>query len=102
MYPLETHTEMYMFSCSVMSDSFVTPWPVACQAPLSMGFPRQESWSGLSFPSPCYLPDPETETASLESPALAGGFVPTESSGKPPRCTLVYKYIKLDTFFNKS
>ena len=93
---------MYMFSCSVTSDSFVTPWPVACQAPLSMGFPRQESWSGLSFPSPCYLPDPETETASLESPALAGGFVPTESSGKPPRCTLVYKYIKLDTFLNKS
>ena len=74
MYPLETHTSMYTFSCSVMSDSFVTPWPVACQAPLSMLFPRQESWSGLPFPSACYLPDPEIETASLESPALAGRF----------------------------
>ena len=35
-----------------MSDSFATPWTVAHQAPLSMGFPRQEYWSGLPFPSP--------------------------------------------------
>ena len=35
-----------------MSDSFVTPWTVACQVPVSMGFPRQEYWSGLPFPSP--------------------------------------------------
>ena len=40
-----------------MSDS-VTPWTVAHQAPLSMGFSRQEYWSGLSFPSPGDLPDP--------------------------------------------
>ena len=39
-----------------MSNSFVTPWTVACQAPLSMGFPRQEYWNGLSFPSPGDLP----------------------------------------------
>ena len=54
-----------------MSDSFVAPWTVACQAPLSMGFPRQEYWSGLSFPSPGDLPDPGMESVS---PALAGGF----------------------------
>ena len=41
-----------------MSDS-ATPWTVAHQAPLSMGFPRQEYWSGLPFPSPGDLPDPE-------------------------------------------
>ena len=41
---------MLLFSCSVMSDS-VTPWTVACQAPLSMGFSRQEYWSELPFPS---------------------------------------------------
>ena len=41
-----------------MSDYFGTPWPVACQAPLSMGFPRQEYWSGLPFPPPGDLPDP--------------------------------------------
>ena len=39
-------------SCSVVSDSFATPWPVALQAPLFMGFPRQEYWSGLLIPSP--------------------------------------------------
>ena len=40
-----------------MPDSFVTPWTVACQAPLSIGFPRQEYWSGLPFPSLGDLPD---------------------------------------------
>ena len=50
-----------------MSDSFATPWIVACQAALSTGFPRQEYWNGLPFPSPGYLPDPGIEP---ESPAL--------------------------------
>ena len=50
-----------------MSDSFATPWAVACQAPLSMGFPRQGPWSGLPFPSPGDLPDPSIKPAS---PAL--------------------------------
>ena len=40
------------FRCSVMSDSCLTPWTAACQAPLSMGFSGQEDWSGLPFPSP--------------------------------------------------
>ena len=44
-------------SHSIMSDS-VTPWMVACQAPLSMGFSRQEYWSGLPFPFPGHLPNP--------------------------------------------
>ena len=39
----------------------VTPWTVACQAPLSMGFLSQESWNGLPFPSPGVLPDPGIE-----------------------------------------
>ena len=45
------------FSRQAVSDSFVTLWTVACQAPLSMGFSRQECWSGLPFPSPWDLPD---------------------------------------------
>ena len=45
----------------------VTPWCVACQAPLSMGFSRQEYWSGLHFPLPGDLPDPEIESESLKS-----------------------------------
>ena len=52
-----------MLSGSVVSDS-VTPWTVARQAPLSMGFSRQEYWSGLLFPFPGDLPDPGTEPGS--------------------------------------
>ena len=63
-----------------MSDSFVTPRAVARQAPLSMGFPRQEYWSRLLFPSPGDLPNSGIEPTS---PALAGGFYISESSGKP-------------------
>ena len=44
---------------------FVTPWTVACQAPLSMGFPRQEYWRGLTFSSPRDLPNPGIESMSL-------------------------------------
>ena len=58
-----------------------TPWTVACQASLSMGFPRQEYWSGLPFSSPGDLPDPGIDPISLVSPALADGFVTAE----PPR-----------------
>ena len=49
---------LLLFSLQVMSDSFATPWTTALQAPLSMGFPRQEYWSGLPFPSAGDLPDP--------------------------------------------
>ena len=65
-----------MLSCSVTSDS-ATPWTVALQTPLSMGFPREEYWSGLSFWSGDLL-DPGIETASPISPALAGGFFTIE------------------------
>ena len=61
-----------------MSDASATPWTVAHQVPLSVGFPRQEYWSGLPVPSPEDLPDPGIEPAS---PALAGR-VP-EPQGKP-------------------
>ena len=63
-----------------MSDSFVTPWTVACKAPLFMGFPRQEYWSGLPFPPSGDLPDPGIESSS---PASAGIFFTTEPPGKP-------------------
>ena len=62
---------------------FTTPWTVACQAPLSMEFSRQEYWSGLPFPSPGDLPDPEIEPASLVSLALAGRFFTTVPPEKP-------------------
>ena len=53
---------------------FETLWTAACQAPLSMGFSRQEYWSGLPFPPLGDLPNPGIESLSLASPALAGRF----------------------------
>ena len=59
---------------------FATPWTVAHQVPLSMGFPRQEYWSGLPFPSPGNFPDPEIEP---RSPALQADALPSEPWGSP-------------------
>ena len=72
------------FSISLVIGGLVTklcptlaiPWTVTCQAPLSMGFSRQEYWSGLPFPS---LPDPGIEP---RSPALQADSLPTELQGK--------------------
>ena len=72
--------------CVLLSDS-VTPWTVAHQAPLSMGFPKQEYWSGLSFPPPGDLPDPGIEPSSPVFPALQADSLPTEPSGKPRKAT---------------
>ena len=57
-----------------------TPWTVACQAPRSMGFSRQEYWSGLPFPSPGDLSDPGIEP---RSPGLQADSLPTELPGRP-------------------
>ena len=67
---LPKDTELIRSKCisrSVVSDSLATPWTKAHQASLSMGFPRQEDWSGLPFPYPGDLPNPEIEP---RSPAL--------------------------------
>ena len=64
-----------MLSCFSCVQLFVIPWTLAHQAPLSMGFPRQEYWNGLPCPSPGDLPDPGIKPASPESPALAGGVL---------------------------
>ena len=61
---------------------FATPWTVAHQAPLSMGFPMQKYWRGFPFPTPGDIPDPEIKPKSLASPALAGGLFTTEAPWK--------------------
>ena len=58
---------------------FVTLWTIACQAPLSLGFFRQEYWRGLPSPPPGDLPNPGIEPMSLTSPALAAGFFTTSA-----------------------
>ena len=65
------------FSCFQL---FATPGTVVHQAPLSMGFSRQEYWSGLSCPPPGDLPDPEIESMPLTTPALADGFFTTSTT----------------------
>ena len=65
---------------------FVTPWTVAYQAPPSMGFSREEYWSGFPFPSPGDLPNPGIEP---RSPALQADALLSEPQGSP-----IYLYIK--------
>ena len=77
------HIIVAIFSLSVVSDSFVTPYTVAHQAPLFMGFFTQEYWSGLPFPCPGDLPDLGIE---LRSPALQADSLPSE----PPKHTCIF------------
>ena len=95
LFYLPTLLVLLLFSRSVMSDSFVTPWTVARQATLSMGFPRQECWNGLPFPAPGHLPHPGMEPESPVSCALAAGFFITESPGKP------YLWVAIDWLLGK-
>jgi len=68
----------------------VTPWTVAYQAPLSMEFSRKEYWSGLPFPSPGDLPDPEIK---LGSPALQEDSIPSELPGTNILMLFQYKCV---------
>ena len=78
LFPINRFTPWWkLLSCVQL---FETPWTIAGQAPLSMGFSRQEYWGGLSFPSPGDLPDLEIESVS---PALQADSLPSEPPGKP-------------------
>ena len=90
---------MKLLSCVQL---FATPWTVAYQAPPSMGFSRQECWSGLPFPSPGHLPDPGIEP---RSPALQADALPSEPPGgsflvgsRSSACSLHYLYIPWFSF----
>ena len=83
------------FSCVLL---FETPWAVALQAPLSMGFSCQEYWSRFSFLSPGDLPNPGIEPMSHKSPALAGGFFTTSTTWE---VCIFYHSKKVLTFFLK-
>ena len=75
-----------IFKCQLLNPIrlCVTRWPVARQAPLSVGFSRQEYWSGLLCSPPGDLLDPGIEPASLTSLALAGGFFTTSTTQEAP------------------
>ena len=76
-YLVESESENVSHSSHVQL--FATPWTAARQTPLPMGFPRQEYWGGLPFPSPGDLPNPGIKPAS---PALQADSLPTELPGK--------------------
>ena len=76
----------WWFSCSVGWDP-AAPWTVACQAPLSMGFPRQEYWTGLPFPSPEDPPGPGIESIS---PLWQADSLPLSYLGRPWRGIQVF------------
>ena len=76
-----------MLSCFSPVQLFATPWTVAHYVPLSMGFSRQEYWSGLPFPPPGDLPNPGIEPVSPASPAWGGGFLITVPPGKSLECS---------------
>ena len=86
-------------SCPTLCD------PVDCssQAPLSMGFSRQEHWSGLPCPSPGDLPDPGIEPESLRSPASAGRVFTTSATWEAPKhvdgCMYIDTYVHIDAFY---
>ena len=67
-----------------MSDFFVTPWTVACQGTWSMGFSRQEYWSGLPYPSPGDLPDPGIKLRLLSPLRWQVGSLPPALPGSTP------------------
>ena len=75
-------TEVTSHACTVLGrvQFFAASWAVAHQAPPSMGFSRQDYWSGLPFPTPGDLPDPGNKSVSPASPALAGGFFTTSTT----------------------
>ena len=89
---LSNHVLLHTLCCMLSRFSrvqlFATPWTAAHQAPLSMGFSRQEYWSGLPCPPPGGLPDPGIESSSLMSPALARGFFTTSATWEAQLHTL--------------
>ena len=78
---------------------FATPWTVACQAPLSLGFSRQEYWSGLPFPSPGDLPDPGIK---LRSPALQVDSLHLSHHRNPSLCYSLKFFLVVSTIFTAS
>jgi len=79
------------FSCVRLC---ATLWTIACQAPLSMGFSKQEYWSGLPGPSPGDFPNPGIESTSLKSPALADGFFTIRSTWED--------FLTMEPFFSET
>ena len=84
MWHVDTRVCVCVLNCFSRVRLCATLWTAAHQAPLPMGFSRQEHWSGRPCPPPGDLPDPGIEPVSLKSPALAGGFFTTSATWEAP------------------
>ena len=85
--------------CSSCIQLFGTLWTVTSQAPLSVGFSRQEYWNRLLFPSPVDLPNPDIKLKSPMSPALQADSLTAEPSGKPMKCHGKHQLFYIFTYF---
>ena len=83
---------IYLGVCAQLCQTLCDPMAVACQAPLSVKFPRQEYWSGLPFPTAGDLLDPGIELASPVSPALASIFLPLHHLGSSFSYLNIFKH----------
>ena len=83
---------LLLFSHQIVSDSSLIPWTVAHQASLCMGFPRQDYWSGLLFPSPGYLPNPRIKPMS---PDWQAGSLPLSYLKRRKLLELIMNLVKL-------
>ena len=91
---------MYMWLVTQSRPTLATPWTVAWQAPLSIGFSRQEHWSGLPFPSPGHPPNPANEP---RSPALQADSLPTEMLGAHhSRMWCLVDFLRFSIYDNQS
>ena len=77
-------------------------WTVAYQAPLFMGFSRQEYWSGLPFPPSANLPDPRFELTCVTFPVLAGGFFTSSTTWEAPTISMHYSncFLGINSYLN--
>ena len=87
---LSTHTQFSSFQLLSHVRLFANAWTVAHQAALSVGFYRQEYWSGMAFSPPGDLPHPWIETVVYCVSCIAGGFFTAEPSGKPAIVTVIW------------
>ena len=90
-----------MLSCFSRVWLFVTLWAIACQAPLSMEFSREEYWSGLQFPTPGHISDPGIKPIYPASPALAGRFFITSTIWLCERKWVILSYLHRLVWKNK-
>ena len=95
LYILASRKSLSMpIECVCLLSHFSCVWLfLTCQAPLSVGFPRQECWSGLPCPPPGNLSDPGTEPVTVMSPALAGGVFTTSTLGNPSMAIITSKFL---------